>query len=57
MKSWFEPTPEEERRDAANRMKRIAHESKEQEEAQIPRWLELARRLFDKDDDPDPQAA
>lgn len=59
---WFERDWRNEddalnRRRAGNRLQRIAKESQGQEEAQIPRWLELARKLFDEDDDPDPQAA
>lgn len=60
-KYWFENDWSSddglERRRRENSLKRIAKESRDQEEAQIPRWLELARKLFDKDDDPDPQAA
>lgn len=61
-KYWFErnwKTSGEElnRRKRENRLQRIARESQEQDEGQINSWLDLAKRLFDKDDDPDPQAA
>jgi hypothetical protein len=56
-RDWKNDGGELDRRQAPNRLQRVARESQEQEEAQIPRWLELAKSLFDKDDDPDPQAA
>jgi|SwirhisoilCB2_FD_contig_41_20881696_length_416_multi_2_in_0_out_0_1 hypothetical protein len=53
--SVFDPFSDEERRDEKNRLKRIAVESQQQEEGQIRRWLELAKQLFDRDDDPNAQ--
>lgn len=55
--SAFDPFTDAERREKANRLKRIAVESQQQDESRIQGWLDLARKLFDKDDDPDPQPA
>jgi hypothetical protein len=51
MKYWFENEPREPER-RKNRLQRIAHDSQLQEESQIDRWLDLAKKAFDKDDDP-----
>lgn len=60
-KYWFEREwkngEDLDRRRQENRLQRIAKEVHDQEEGQINGWLELARKLFDKDNDPDPQAA
>jgi hypothetical protein len=53
---WSQDDPMNRRRDE-NRMQRIAKESHEQEEGLVEHWLDLAKRMFDSDDDPDPQAA
>lgn len=53
---WFNHAREE-GHDPKNRLKRIARESQQQDESQITTWLDLAKRMFDKDNDPDPQAA
>ena len=55
--SAFDPFTDAERREKSNRLKRIAVESQQQDESRIQGWLDLARKLFDKDDDPDPQPA
>jgi hypothetical protein len=54
---WSVEDGDLDRRRTANRLQRIAKASQDQEEAQIPRWLDFAKKIFDKDDDPDPQAA
>jgi len=60
-KYWFEQDWSSDdgmnRRRDANRLQRIAKESAQQEQSQIDRWLDLAKKLFDGDDDPDPAAA
>jgi|SwirhisoilCB2_FD_contig_31_15640855_length_395_multi_4_in_0_out_0_1 hypothetical protein len=57
MKYWFEsqrdPLPES----RGSRLRRIALESQEQDEGRIQRWLDLAKKLFDGDDDSGPEAA
>jgi len=53
---WFSDSVLERRR-PENSLHRIVREAKDQEESQIETWLDLAKRFFDKDDDPDPQAA
>lgn len=53
----FDPHEKFERRRDENKMKRIQKESQQQEESKIQTWLDLAKRLFDKDKDPDPTAA
>jgi len=45
------------RRRNENRLRRIAKESHQQEEGMVEHWLDLAKRVFDSDDDPDPQSA
>jgi hypothetical protein len=45
------------RRKEENRLKRIARESREQEEGRIQRWLDLAKKFFDKDRADDPPAS
>lgn len=60
-KFWFEQEwnqeGEEKGRRRLNRLQRAVQDSREQETGLIDHWLDLAKRLFDKDDDPDPQAA
>lgn len=56
MNHWYQP-PEDDRRDAKNRLQRIAQEEDRQDEGRIQTWLDLARQMFDKDDDPTPSAA
>ena len=53
----YDPMNGPDRREEGNRLKRISRESQEQDESRIDRWLDLAKKLFDKDDDPDPHAA
>jgi len=57
MAFWFEKSAEEARRDAKERLKQAARDSARQDESQINTWLELAKKLFDRDNDPDPSAA
>lgn len=60
-KYWFEHDWSSEdgfdRRRDVNKLQRIAKESARQEQSQVERWLDLAKKLFDGDDDPDPAAA
>jgi hypothetical protein len=60
-KYWFEHDWSSDdrmnRRRDATKLQRIARDSNEQEESQIGRWLDLAKKLFDGDDGPDPAAA
>jgi hypothetical protein len=56
-KFWFEEEFNNDRRSPENRLRRIAKESERQEEGLINGWLDLAKRLFDSDDDPEPDAA
>jgi hypothetical protein len=56
-KLWFEEDAYWERRKQDNRLKRISQESEQQDESRIDKWLELAKKLFDGDDDPSPSAA
>ena len=42
LKMWFDPSSTPDRRKQHNRLRRIAVESEQQEEAQIDRWLGLA---------------
>jgi hypothetical protein len=56
-KLWFDEDADWERRKQDNRLKRISQESEQQDESRIDRWLELAKKLFDGDDDPSPSAA
>lgn len=59
MKNWFEDGNygQLNRRDDQNRLKRIAKQSEEQDAGRIERWLDLAKKMFDNDDDPTPSAA
>jgi hypothetical protein len=57
MQFWSEKSPGDSHREAQARLKRIAQESAKQDESQIFTWLDLAKKLFDKDDDPTPSAA
>jgi hypothetical protein len=57
MAFWFEKSAEEARREAKERLQKAARESARQDESQITTWLELAKKLFDRDNDPDPSAA
>jgi hypothetical protein len=45
------------RRRDTNKLQRIAKDSEQQEQGQIQRWLDLAKKLFDGDDGPDSAAA
>jgi hypothetical protein len=45
------------RRQPENHLQRIAKESEQQDEGRIARWLDLAKEMFDGDDDPTPDAA
>lgn len=54
---WFDPPEQFDRRRDVNKMQRIQRDSEAQEESQIQRWQDLAKTLFDKDDDPEPDAA
>ncbi|HWK30805.1 MAG TPA: hypothetical protein VNR20_01855 [Terriglobales bacterium] len=53
---WSSDDRSNRRRDA-NKLQRIAKESAQQEQSQVERWLDLAKKLFDGDDGPDPAAA
>ena len=55
--SVYDPFTDEERRQRENRMKRISRDSQQQDESRIQRWLDLAKQMFDKDDDPGAQTA
>jgi hypothetical protein len=55
--SVYDPFTDEERRQRENRLKRIAVESKEQDESRIQGWLDLAKKMFDRDEDPGAQTA
>ena len=57
MKYWFENEEPESSDRRKSRMRRIAHESQEQEEGQIDHWLELGKKMFDGDDDPSSSVA
>ena len=57
MASWFENLEELRRREAKDRLKKAARDSAKQDESQITTWLDLAKKLFDRDNDPDPSAA
>jgi hypothetical protein len=57
MKSWFEHEEARDPERRKNRLKRIAHESQEQDEGQIERWLELGGKMLDDDDDPNSSVA
>jgi hypothetical protein len=52
MKYCFEPEEPRDPERRRNRLKRIAHESQEQDEGQIEHWLELGGKMLDGDDDP-----
>ena len=56
MPFWFENS-EQAREEAEARLKKAAQESARQDESQITTWLELAKKLFDRDNDPDPSTA
>jgi hypothetical protein len=45
------------RRKDENKMKRIQKDADAQEEGKIQTWLDLAKKMFDKDDDPTPDPA
>jgi hypothetical protein len=51
---WFDPPEKFNRRRDENKMKRIQTECEVQEESKIQTWLDLAKKCFDKDNDPDP---
>lgn len=57
MPSWFDSFEELRRREAKDRLKKAARDSARQDESQITTWLDLAKKLFDRDNDPDPSAA
>ncbi len=57
MPSWFDDLEELRRREAKDRLKKAARDSAKQDESQITTWLDLAKKLFDGDNDPDPSAA
>jgi hypothetical protein len=57
MTYWFQDEDAESSDRRKNRLRRIAHESQEQEEGQIDRWLDLAKKAFDGDDDPNSSVA
>jgi hypothetical protein len=50
MKYWFEEKVDQPEH-RQNRLKRIAHESHEQEESQIEGWVDLGKKMLDGDDD------
>jgi hypothetical protein len=56
MKYWFENEEPESSDRRKSRMRRIAHESQEQEEGQIDHWLDLGKKMLD-DDDPSSSVA
>lgn len=45
------------RRRPENALERVARESEKQDEARISKWLRLAKRMLDGDDDPTPSPA
>jgi hypothetical protein len=55
-RNWKNEGEELDRRQKQNRLRRIAEEAHDQEDGLIEHWLDLAKRIFDGDDDPDPQA-
>ena len=57
MPSWFDHFEELRRREAKDRLKKAARDSAKQDESQITTWLDLAKKMFDRDNDPDPSAA
>lgn len=57
MPSWFDHFEELRQREAKDRLKKAARESAKQDESQITTWLDLAKKMFDRDNDPDPSAA
>jgi len=57
MPSWFDSFEELRRSEAKDRLKKAARESAKQDESQITTWLDLAKKMFDHDNDPDPSAA
>jgi hypothetical protein len=56
MKYWFEEKIDQPDH-RQSRLKRIAHESREQEESQIESWVDLGKKMLDGDDDPTPSKA
>jgi len=57
MKYWFEHEEASDPERRKSRLQRIAHESQEQDEGQIERWLELGGKMLDDDDDPNSSVA
>ena len=56
-KFWESDSPKAEKIDPRVdnvRMRQIAKDSQQQEESQITTWLDLGKKLFDKDEDPGP---
>jgi hypothetical protein len=56
-KLWFEEEAYWDRRKQDKRLKQISQEAEQQDESRINKWLDLAKKLFDGDDDPTPSAA
>ena len=54
---WQDPPEQFERRRDENKLKRIQKDSDIEEEGKVQKWLDLAKRLFDKDKDPDTKPA
>lgn len=48
---WFDQAPRTDRRSSANSLKRAAMQSEDCENSIIDRWLDLAKRAFDSDQD------
>jgi hypothetical protein len=57
MPSWFDHFEELRQREAKDRLKKVARDSAKQDESQITTWLDLAKKMFDRDNDPDASAA
>jgi hypothetical protein len=55
--SVHDPFTDQDRREDKNRLRRIAKESEQQDESRIDGWLDLGKKLFDKDDDPGKKTA
>jgi hypothetical protein len=51
------PSPEELSRQQEANLKRIARESDVQDLSQIQKWVELGKKIFDKDKEPNPSGS